>query len=732
MSAAESRVVFRVAVPVPLPGLFDYLAPVDCPLLEPGQRVEVTFGHRQLAAIVVEVCDQSQLPDERLQHIGRVLDDGEVLLSGELLRLLQWCWRYYKHPPGEVVFNALPPALRKARGSLPPAPVQYRLLGSGLERLELPPGRARAQYRLLDALRAAPLTIEGLRKGARVSRNTLQAVLDKDWVSEEPLGASLPQPTSGPELTAEQLHVVEAISARAPGYACHLLEGVTGSGKTEVYLRLLEPLLAQGQQALVLVPEIGLTPQLLRRFRDRLGTEPLVFHSGIAEGERLRVWSAAASGRTRLLIGTRSALFLPMINPGMIIMDESHDSSFKQQDGFRYSARDVAVKRAADLEIPIVLGTATPSLESLHNAEVGRYQHHRLLQRATGAAEPVWQVVDLRQQLVEGGISTSALTAIGETLKRGEQVLVFLNRRGYAPVLLCHECGWFAGCGRCDANLTWHRSSRALVCHHCNERLPVPVFCPECRADALQGAGEGTEQLEQALAKHFEGFPVYRVDRDRMRKKGSLEQLVSQVRKGEPCVMVGTQMLAKGHHFPKVTLVLAVNLDQALYSADFRAMERMAQVLIQVAGRAGREEHPGAVILQTHHPEHEGLNLLLAQGYNCFANELLKERKLARLPPFTFQAVLHADAVDRDQVRAFLDAARAKAAGQWAPGQAEIYGPFPAMMERRSGRVRWYLLVQSASRPHLQQLLDKWLVKVRALKRARSLRWSVDIDPQEF
>jgi primosomal protein N' (replication factor Y) len=476
------------------------------------------------------------------------------------------------------------------------------------------------------------------------------------------------------------------------------------------------------------VPEIGLTPQLLRRLRDRLALEPVLSHSGIASGARSEAWAAAGEGRARLLLGTRSALFLPLKRPGLIIMDEFHDPSFKQQDGFRYSARDVAIKRAADLGVPIVLGSATPPLETLHLVEAGRCLHHRLRRRATGAREPSWQLVDLRRQGVEGGISGPAVKAMKETLGRGEQVLVFLNRRGYAPVLLCHDCGWHGACERCDANLTWHRDGRVLVCHHCDARRRVPDFCPACGADALQGAGEGTEQLERSLSRRFADIPVHRVDRDRVRRKDGMRQVLDQVRAGEACILVGTQMLAKGHHFPRVTLVVIVDLDQALYSADYRALERMGQTLVQVAGRAGRAEYPGTVILQTHHPDHPRLQQLLTGGYEVFAGELMEERRLAGLPPFTYQALLRAEAGERESVREFLEAA----ADRWRGAERRIHGPFPAMMERKAGRLRWYLLIQDRSRPRLQAALDDWLQAVRTLPQARRVRWAVDVDPQEF
>jgi len=491
---------------------------------------------------------------------------------------------------------------------------------------------------------------------------------------------------------------------------------------------IFEQVLKKGGQALLLVPEIGLTPQLLNRFKKRLGFEPVVTHSGLSEGQRLKAWAMAKSGLARLVIGTRSALFLPMPDLQLIILDEEHDASFKQQDGFRYSSRDVAVKRAAGLGVPVVLGTATPSLETFNNAAGNRYSWHRLRQRATGAAEPRWRVLDLIQQTMTGGISATAMQAIGEVLGKGEQVLVFLNRRGYAPVILCHECGWHAACQRCDANMTWHKATRRLLCHHCDSGARVPVMCPECGADALQGAGEGTEQLEQMLGEAFPETPLLRFDRDTVRKKGEFERLSEQVKAGASCLLVGTQMLAKGHHFPQVTLVVIVNLDQSLYSADFRALERMGQLMVQVAGRAGRDRLPGEVILQTHYPRHESLLTLLSSGYESFARDICADRQTACLPPYSYQALLRSDAHDKKDVRAFLEQAK-----QCFPhGEANIYGPFPAMMERRSGRTRWYLLVQADRRPMLHRQLDTWVSQLHKLPSARKVRWAVDVDPQDY
>jgi primosomal protein N' (replication factor Y) len=728
MEEPPAECILRVAVPAPLPGLFDYLPAADGAPPGRGVRVLVGFGRRELVGVIVARARESQVPPDQLHRVLRTLDDGRPTLDDELLSLLEWCWRYYKHPPGEVLFNALPPALRRADGQWPARPVEYRLTEAGHSRLAEGPGRAPAQWGLLECIARGPATAVQLRSHHAGWKALVEKLMGCGWVEEQAGATPALAATPGPALTAEQAAALKNIRADLGGFRCHLLDGITGSGKTEIYLQLIEEVIAAGRQALVLVPEIGLTPQLVERMARRLGIAPAVSHSGLAAGERLKVWAAAARAESPLLLGTRSALFLPLPNPGLIIMDESHDASFKQQDGFRFAARDVAIMRASNLGVPIVLGTATPALETVRNASIGRYTWNRLRERATGAEQPSWRVTDLRQQSTEAGLAASVLEAMAETLGRGEQVLVFLNRRGYAPVLLCHECGWHAACHRCDANMTWHREVRSLVCHHCGHRSALPRLCPDCAADALQGAGAGTEQLESFLAKRFEGTPLYRFDRDVTRRKGSMDRMIGAVKGGEPAILVGTQMLAKGHHFPRVTLVVIVNLDQALYSADFRSTERMGQLMTQVAGRAGRAEHPGQVILQTHHPDHPLLELLFRQGYERFALALLEERQLAGLPPFAAQATLRAEAHDRTRVQGFLEQAR----DLFGRGTSSVHGPFPALMERRGGRVRWYLLVQDPNRAGLQKSLDPWLADVRALPGARRVRWAVDVDPQDF
>ncbi|MDT8321414.1 MAG: primosomal protein N' [Xanthomonadales bacterium] len=724
----SAETIIQVALPVPLPQLFDYLPPQGYDGIAAGARVLVPFGRRKIVGVVIGHSASSEVPAERLLRAEAALDDGEPLLDAGLVSLLEWCWHYYKHAPGEVVSGALPPALRRADGKLPPPPLSYRITASGRERLAQSPGRAPVQHAMLEAIAGGTCAEDALAAIGSQWRKTLAALVANAWVSVQNAPPDAPAFSPGPKLTTEQQQAVEAIVSEPAGFCCHLLDGITGSGKTEVYMRLLESVLVSGRQALVLVPEIGLTPQLLRRFRRRLGVEPAVIHSGKSRGGRLDAWAAARAGRAPLIVGTRSALFTPLPRLGLIVLDEEHDASFKQQDGFRYSARDVAVKRAATLGVPVVLGSATPSLETLSNAVAGKYRWHQLRSRATRASLPAWRVLDLRHQPTVNGLSAAATEAIGETLKRGEQAMVFLNRRGYAPVLMCQECGWHGDCKRCDAHMTWHRSAHRLCCHHCGRQCPAPSLCPDCRADALHGAGEGTQRLEEALEQHHPGIPVLRFDRDSTNRKGVMAEQLAMVMKGEPCLLVGTQMLAKGHHFPAVTLVVIVNVDQALYSADYRALERMGQLLQQVAGRAGRMEKPGTVILQTLHPEHPALELLLTRGYQAYALWLLEERQAAGLPPAGYQALLRADAHARTDVERFL----AEAAKLFPPGETRLYGPMPAIMERLGGRSRMYLTLLADNRPALHRQVDAWLPRLRKVPAGRKVRWAMDIDPQEL
>ncbi|HEY0634092.1 MAG TPA: primosomal protein N', partial [Gammaproteobacteria bacterium] len=563
----------------------------------------------------------------------------------------------------------------------------------------------------------------------------LKRMAQKGWVAaqEQPC---LPAPEAhpaemAPELNSAQHVAVSAITAAAGTFQPFLLDGVTGSGKTEVYLQAIAPVLAAGRQVLLLVPEIGLTPQLVERFRRRFAVPLGLLHSGLSDGERQCAWLMARDGHAPIVIGTRSALFTPLRNPGLIIVDEEHDPSFKQQEGFRYSARDVAIVRAHQLGIPIVLGSATPSLESLHNAQAGRYRLLRLPERAGSALHPKMRLLDVRQQPLQEGLAEPLALLMRRHLERGGQVLLFLNRRGYSPALICHDCGHVAGCPRCDARLTYHSAQRRLRCHHCGTERPVPTQCPKCGSADLRPLGQGTERIEEGLRARFPGVGLVRIDRDTTSRKGAMTALLLEVHAGEARILIGTQMVAKGHHFPEVTLVGILDADQGLFSADFRASERMAQLILQVAGRAGRAERPGEVVIQTHVPDHPLLRTLVESDYHAFAEAALRERAQAQFPPFSHLALLRAEAVDPTAPLTFLEAARRLAEGHAAAG-VQLLGPVPAPMERRAGRTRAQLLLQSSSRTGLHRLLEPWVVALEGLKEGRKVRWSLDVDPAEL
>ena len=724
--------ILKVAVPSPLYQPLDYLPPrgSDAAALRPGQRLRVPLGRREVVGVLVGVAGESAVGGGRLRRAVELLD-AEPLLPADILDMLRWAAAYYCHPPGEVHAAALPVLLRRGRPARPRVAGLWRLTPEGAALDPAAIGRrAPRQAALLAALGAAPagLAAEALAGDGPSPLPVLRAMAAKGWVEQVAVPPA-PSEAGGdwPEPSPEQREAIDAIHAALGGYQAFLLEGVTGSGKTEVYLQAIEAVLAQGRQALVLVPEIGLTPQLVRRFR-RLGAPVALLHSGLSEGERLNAWLAARSGEARLVLGTRSAVFVPLAEPGVFVIDEEHDASYKQQDGFRYSARDLLVWRARRLGVPVVLGSATPSLESLHNARRGRYHRLHLPRRAGGARPPRMRLLDVRGQPMDEGLSAGLVEAMHRHLGAGGQVLLFLNRRGFAPAFLCHDCGWLAECPRCDMPLTFHRVAGHLQCHHCDSRQAVPVQCPACGSPDLRAVGAGTERVEAVLRERFAGVQLLRIDRDTMRARGALEAGLARARSGEAKILLGTQMLAKGHHFPGVSLVGILDADQGLFSADFRAPERMAQTIVQVAGRAGRAERPGEVLIQTHHPEHPLLQQLVRGGYPAFAEAALAEREAARLPPFGQLALLRAEAPRRADARAFLDAARASAEALAAEG-VQLWGPVPSPMERRAGRYRAQLLVQAPTRAQLHAFLSAWVEPLAALKSARRARWSLEVDP---
>ncbi|MET0497307.1 MAG: primosomal protein N' [Steroidobacteraceae bacterium] len=729
--------IVLVAIDTPLRRTFDYRLPAEMAGgdIAPGQRVLVPFGRRRVVGIVIECRESSDVPDEKLRSLLSVIDPEPVFDAG-LLGLLTWAADYYRHPIGEVLAAALPVALRQSVPLLAHRKV-WRLTVQGRESAaEALPKRApklRAAIGFLQSTESA--TTAELEAAADVSLATLRDLARRGYAEQVEVvstatvaaHAGAREPLS---LNEAQSSAVAKIVASLDGFTTWLLYGVTGSGKTEVYLNAIAEVLARGKQALILVPEIALTPQLILRFRERFDAPLAILHSGLNDTERLSAWRDARSGAAQIVIGTRSAIFAPLWNVGIIIVDEEHDPSFKQQEGFRYSARDLAIVRAQRLAVPIVLGSATPSLESLGRTQRQPDTLLSLPQRAADAVPPRLTLIDLRKHGEAQGIATPALMAMQRHLDAGNQVLLFLNRRGYAPVLFCPACGWAAHCRRCDAHLTVHRGSPDLLCHHCGAQEPTPRQCPTCKAE-VKPVGQGTERIEETVARIFPAFPLARIDRDSMRRKGELEATLERVQDNEIRILVGTQMLTKGHHFPNVTLVVVLNADQGLFSTDFRASERLAQTIIQVAGRAGRAAQPGEVMIQTEYPEHKLLRLLLDGGYEAFARGALEEREASAWPPFTRIALLRAEATESNAASAFLESAWAAAPAAALRG-IRFFGPAPAPMERRAGRYRAQLLLHAATHGPLQRLLSIWIPVVEALPEARRVRWSIDVDPADL
>lgn len=728
--------VVQVVLPVPLARKFDYLLPAT---LTPavGGRVSVPFGNRKMVGIVVGFSEQSDFPEAQLKQVVEVIDHAS-LFPPSLWRILQWAADYYHFPLGEVLFHALPVLIRQGKPAKSAPLWQWVISEQGKETAPESLKNARKQQQALAMLRQRPIyrhevsefdltdkILQTLRaKGLCELQEHARA--QHDWRTDFRVNGERLR------LNTEQAMAVGAIRAEDAHFSAWLLNGITGSGKTEVYLSVLENVLESGRQALVLVPEIGLTPQTIARFRERFAVPIDVLHSGLNEGERLAVWLRARQGETAIVIGTRSALFTPLARPGVIIIDEEHDSSYKQQEGWRYHARDLAVFRAREENIPIIMGSATPALETLHNAQSGKYRMLMLNKRAGNASTALQQLIDLKGVKVAGGLSPALIAKMRQHLNANNQVLLFLNRRGFSPALMCHDCGWIAECQRCDHYYTLHQQHRQLRCHHCDSQRPLPWQCPQCGSTHLVPVGLGTEQLEQNLSQLFPDVPLSRIDRDTTSRKGALEQHLADVHRGGARILIGTQMLAKGHHFPDVTLVSLLDVDGALFSADFRSAERFAQLYTQVAGRAGRAGKQGEVLLQTHHPDHPLLQTLLQHGYGSWAQQTLLERKAVFLPPFTSHALFRAEDNDNQQASAFLQQLRnLLEASPLNDVSLWVMGPVPALLAKRSGRYRWQLLLQHPSRAVLQRLLKSTLPLITTLPAARKVKWTLDVDPTE-
>lgn len=666
MNVMKKSTILQIAVPTPLRRYFDYLPPIDGRMesLKPGVRFRIPFQQRELIGIFVGTTDQSDVPSHKLRPAMECLDKDPVL-SSDLLELCRWAADYYHYPIGEVILGALPVWLRQGKST----EVSFKKI------INIPES------------------------------------YDKPLV-----------------LNSEQQIALEAIAVSANHFKVYLLDGVTGSGKTEVYLQAIAKVLERGEQVLVLVPEIGLTPQTIQRFRERFSVPVVSMHSGMTEKQRFQAWLAAKTGAAQIVIGTRSAVFTPFVKLGLIVIDEEHDLSFKQQDGFRYHARDVAIMRAHFYHIPIVLGSATPSLETLHNVHQGRYQHLQLRERAGGAQLPEFHILDVRNMSLEHGLSAPLMNEMRQHLESGNQVMLFLNRRGFSPVLMCDVCGWMAQCKRCDMRMTYHYGAGRLRCHHCDSQRNLITRCEGCGACDLQAVGQGTERIEKALSLFFSKYSIARIDRDTTRRKGSMDAILTRIQNGEDQILIGTQMLAKGHHFPNVTLVVIVDADSGFFSADFRALERMGQLLLQVAGRAGRKEKLGKVMIQTRHADHPLLLQLLRENYQAFSHTILDERKQAKLPPYVFFALFRAEAHKIDYATDFLQQIKNQIGNQ----HIEVTGPLTAPMPRRAGKYRVQLLLRSRSRSDLQKLLKTLLYEVENIPVKHRVRWSLDVDPLEI
>lgn len=674
LSTQTGRIILQVAIPSPLRHAFDYLLPINSELdtISPGVRVLVSFGRQEIIGLVLQVTSTSSLDINKLKPVIAILDQNPILPKS-ILDLIQWTSKYYHHPIGDVVSNALPVLLRdKDR-----------------------------KRKLLDEI--------------VICKNKRSKLQDSSCADKI-------------DLNQYQSSAIETISSNLDTFKTFLLNGVTGSGKTEVYLRTIKEVIARNKQALVLVPEINLTPQTIQRFADYFALPIAALHSRLTPKERLHSWLAAANGEAKILIGTRSAIFTPLQNPGIIIIDEEHDASFKQQSGLKYSARDLAIVRAKLENIPIVLGSATPSIESIYNITCNRYIELNLPNRAGIAVQPKFHLIDMRNQKLKNGITNNLLAAIKKHLDNNDQVLIFINRRGFAPILICHQCGWNAACKHCDAKLTLHQNISQLLCHHCGASQNIPDICPACDHNKLMPLGLGTQRIESTLQEALPGYPLIRIDRDSTTKKQALEQILKKINNQEYKILVGTQMLAKGHHFPNVTMVAILDVDQGLFSSDFRAGEHLAQLIMQVSGRAGRAQKVGEVYLQTHNPHNPMLLNLINNGYQSFVDACLIEREHTNFPPYSYLALLTTESKDKQAALEFLQKIQTQTKTD-PDSLVTIFGPIPALMERKADNFRAQLLIQSQKRKNLQRCLDKILYIIEQLKPGRNIQWCLDIDP---
>ena len=725
--------IAQVAIDTPVRTLFDYQIPEKLGELSIGMRVIVPFGRRRLLGIIVHLNEDTDVKPAILKKIEEVVDSSP-LFDATSLHLIKWAASYYQHPIGQAIFSSLPPALRRVKQtqaanttilywvaseqpceSLKRAPRQLEIYRWLLEQ-----SNGASQQEVLQAFPQCH---------ALLKRLQARGLINADYREVTRAEPTLPGPTKSLALTDAQQRVYNQMSKTLSEFSTYLLEGVTGSGKTEIYFKLIQQVLKQANaQVLIVVPEIGLTPQIYDRLCQYFSEPVGILHSNVHERERASTWQKIQSGKLRIVLGTRLAIFTPMPHLKLLVVDEEHDASLKQQEGFLYHARDVAIYRACQLNIPIILASATPSFESLSNARAKKYHHLQLLSRVHAADLPSMQLVDMRTEKAAAIISTPLRIAMQKHLAQGNQVILFLNRRGYAPALVCHECGWSAQCPHCDINMTLHAHKNKLICHHCDYSEATPATCPSCHADEFIPVGHGTQRVEEVLQQYFPDHEVIRLDRDATRKKGYLQDAINGIQQNKYQIILGTQMLSKGHDFSAVSLVGVLDIDYGIYSSDFRALEKTAQLLIQVAGRSGRRQQQGEVLVQTHAPDHPMLNTLLSVGYPAFADAALQMREQLKLPPYSYQASLRVRAASQQQAFDFLHHAKKLATNTFSK-DIQILGPASANMEKRAGQYRAFITLVSAHRKPLTQGQSSWLDKIDQIKTHRSLHWSIDVDP---
>jgi len=734
---ATKKIFLSIAIPTPLRRLFDYLPNenIKHKVLKPGLRVSVSFGNQKnVTGVIVSINNKTNHPIHKLKKINGIIDDYPIINSKHL-NLLIWSSNYYHHPIGEVIFNALPSLLRKNNSTIDymdsfwSLSKNIGLINSHNKKI------SSAQTKIVNYLKKnkVPISQFELNKIFPGVKRTLDA-LEKIGLAQKQTKKNFEKSIiinkRTVKLNKDQEKSVNVISKSINNHSIFLLDGLTGSGKTEVYMSVMDIVIKSGKQCLILLPEIGLTPQLIQRFKTRFKVNIAIQHSNLSAIERLKYWQDARTGKAKIILGTRSAIWTQLLNPGIYIADEEHDLSYKQHNGFQYSARDLMIVRAKRDGVPAILGSATPSLESINNAEKNRYIHLVLSSRAGAAKQPEYQLLDIQNKKMYGPLSKMLIDEIDKNLELNNQILLFLNRRGYATHLYCHYCGWKAQCDRCEIPLTYHKSNGRLNCHHCGSSKENINNCPSCESKLLR-LGHGTERIEEVLLKKFPKSRIARIDRDTTQKKDSMDNFLNKMHSGDIDILIGTQMIAKGHHFPNVTLAAIVDADSGLFSTDFRATERLAQLFMQVSGRAGRGKKKGVVIVQTYSPEHPLFHTLIKHGYNHLARSLLKERKLSSLPPHSHIALLRAEAHNIEQVKCFIKNASAQLK-QLSGDMLLLFGPIPALIEKHAGRFRYQLIIQAANRKLLHAHLDKWLEKVEKMKNSKKVRWSLDIDPQDM